>query len=72
MLTAIKNRASFVMSGNKGASNLEFLGFAVLTLVILGALFLLGDAIIEWLGGAEKRVDGFGGDAKGDSVGGFE
>ncbi|MFY0516629.1 hypothetical protein ACOMCU_02175 [Lysinibacillus sp. UGB7] len=72
MLQAIKNRASFVMSGNKGASNLEFLGFAVLTLVILGALFLLGDAIIDWLGGAEKRVDGFGGDNKGNSVGGFE
>ncbi|MBG9693071.1 hypothetical protein ABD91_20150 [Lysinibacillus sphaericus] len=72
MLQAINNRASFVMSGNKGASNLEYLGFAVLTLVILGALFLLGDAIIDWLGGAEKRVDGFGGDSKGNSVGGFE
>lgn len=77
MLKSVANRAKFVVSGEKGASNLEFLGFAVLALIIISALFLLGDEIVGWLKKATSRIGGFqtGNEIKGTntgSTGGFE
>lgn len=72
MLKSIKNRAKFVTSGEKGASNLEFLGFAVLALIIISALFLLGDEIVGWLSNATDRIGGFqtGNEVPGTNTGG--
>lgn len=77
MVQAFTNRAKFVMTGEKGASNLEFLGFAVVALIIISALFIFGDEIVGWLKKATNRIGGFqtGNEIPGSNTGdtgGFE
>ena len=51
------NRAKYVMSGEDGASNMEFIIITAVTLTIAIALFMFGGKIKDFLTGAGSEVD---------------
>lgn len=56
-MKSIINRAKYVLNGEDGASNMEFIIITAVILTIAIALFMFGGKIRDFLTGASSEVD---------------
>lgn len=58
-MSNVMNRAKVALSGEGGGPNVETVLGIAFAIIIAIALIALGDAMAEWIGGAQETITGW-------------